>query len=298
MTVAAGRTGSAATGLRGAKTRDLSMSTEPGEATRSGADPAPAALEVVTPEFLQRRRRAMARYAEAWEGVDDLDPKSPAGHAYGVRKSAWLTQDYRRIHRRRAMNIGPQEVIDVLVAAGVKNWVLMGLHGYAGYLPQPRATQDVDVLVPYGQRKRAVRAIRQAWPDLIVRELAQVVRFLDTADRGPDGQPQAVIDVMQPWGRFQATILKQHVLVDQETQHRIPTLEAALVSKYAAMISPHRAMEKREYDAGDFRRLVRTNHDRIRHEELRQLADEVWDGAGEDIERLIRIALSDAPLPL
>lgn len=262
------------------------------------ATAAPVPSELTTPELIERRRVAMARYAEAFEGVDDLDPKCPAGHAYGVRKSAWLTQDYRRIHRRQAMNIGPQEVIDVLVAAGVKNWLLMGLHGYVGYLAMPRATQDVDVMVPYSERKRAVRAIRNAWPDLILRELSQVVRFLDPADLGPDGLPKAVIDLMQPWGTFQETILKQHVLIDPETQHRIPTLEAALVSKYAAMVSPHRDRDKREQDAVDFRRMVRANHDRIRRDALRRLADEVWDGAGEDIERFLKAALDDQPFPI
>ena len=230
----------------------------------------------------------MAQYEDAWKGVDDLDPTDPAGHACGVRKSAWLTENYRRIHRKQAMNIGPQEVIDVLVAAGVKNWVLMGLHGYVGYLAQPRATQDVDVMVPYRQRKRAVKAIRQAWPNLLVRELSQVVRFLDPADLGHDGQPKPVIDLMQPWGKFQETILKQHVLIDEETQHRIPTLEAALVAKYAAMVSPHRGRDKREQDAVDFRRMVRVNHDRIRLEDLRRLADEVWEGAGAEIEQFLR----------
>jgi hypothetical protein len=196
------------------------------------------------------------------------------------------------------MNIGPQEVIDVLVAAGVKDWVLMGLHGYVGYLAMPRATQDVDVMVPYSERKRAVRAIRNAWPDLILRELSQVVRFLDPADLGPDGLPKAVIDLMQPRGTFQETILKQHVLIDPETHHRIPTLEAALVSKYAAMASPPEDFVTREYHAGDFRRMVRANHDRIRLDVLRRLADEVWDGAGEDIERFLNAALGDQPFPI
>ena len=262
------------------------------------APPKPALPEFFTPEHLERRRRAMAQYADACQGLDDLDPACAAGHAYGVRKSAWLTENYRSIHRRQAMNIGPQEVIDVLVAAGVKKWVLMGLHGSVGYLTQPRATQDVDVMIPYSERKRAVKAIRSAWPNLIVRELSQVVRFLDPADLGPDGKPKAVIDVMQPWGKFQETILKQHVLVDEETQHRIPTLEAALVAKYAAMVSPHRDREKREYDAGDFRRMVRGNYDRIRRDELRRLADEVWEGAGAEIDQFLETALSDEPFPI
>ena len=100
------------------------------------------------------------------------------------------------------MNVSPQEVIDVLVAAGVKNWVLMGLHGYVGYLPEPRATQDVDVMVPSGQRKLAAKAIRQAWPGLIVRELSQVVPFMDPNDLYPNGQPKPVIDLMLPGASF------------------------------------------------------------------------------------------------
>ncbi|MBM4088350.1 MAG: hypothetical protein FJ276_02810 [Planctomycetes bacterium] len=274
------------------------MSAERRDAAKEAADSKLAVSTSLTPEFLERRRLAMAQYAEAWEGVDDLDPKGPAGHAYAVHKSAWLTQDYRRLHRKQAMSIGPQEVIDVLVAAGVKKWVLMGLHGYVGYLALPRATQDVDVMIPYSARKLAVRAVCEAWPNLIVRELSQVVRFLDPGDTGPDGKPKAVIDLMQPWGKFQETILDQHVLVDPETQHRIPTLEAALVSKYAAIVSPHRDVDKREQDAVDFRRMVRANHQRIRHDVLRGLADEVWDGAGEDIEQFVEIALSDERFPI
>jgi hypothetical protein len=107
-----------------------------------------------------------------------------------------------------------------------------------------------------------------------------------------------VIDLMQPWGKFQETILKQHVLIDPESQHRIPTLEAALVAKYAAMVSPYRDADKREYDAGDFRRMVRANHDRIRHDQLRQLADEVWEGGGAEIERFLVTALSNEGFPI
>ena len=196
------------------------------------------------------------------------------------------------------MDISPQAVIDVLVAAGVKNWVLMGLHGYVGYLPDPRATQDVDVMVPYRQRKRAVNAIREAWPNLIVHELSQVVRFLDPEDRTPDGQPKPVIDLMQPWGKFQETILREYVVIDKETLHRIPRLEAALVSKYAAMLSDFRDRDKKEQDAVDFRRMVRVNHDRIDRGALRRLADEVWEGGAEEIERFLEIALSDQPFPM
>jgi hypothetical protein len=58
-----------------------------------------------------------------------------------MRISVEITSDYRATHRKAAMDIKPQDVIDVLVSAGVKKWVLMGLHGYVGYLPQPQDGQ-------------------------------------------------------------------------------------------------------------------------------------------------------------
>ncbi|NUQ61679.1 MAG: hypothetical protein HUU20_04270 [Pirellulales bacterium] len=250
-----------------------------------------------TAEHLDRRRRAMAQYA-GWQGADDLDPKTPAGHAYGVRVSSRLSGEFKRTHRKLAMDISPQDVIDVLKAAGVKNWALMGLHGYVGYLPSPRATQDVDVMVPYRQRQRAVKAIRRAWPELVLRELSQVVRFLDPQDRDAAGRPKPVIDLMLPGAKFQQTILDEYIVIDEPTGHSIPRLEAALVCKYAAMISPHRDPDKRGYDCADFRVMVRANEKAIHRDDLRRLAGQVWEGGPEEIERFLEIALGNRPFPL
>ncbi len=140
--------------------------------------------ELYTPEYQQRRREAVARQeGTMWKGVDATDPTHPAGHAAGIRISVGITSNYRATHREGALDIKPQDVIDVLVAAGIKKWVLMGLHGYVGYLPQPRATQDVDVLIRQSDRKRAIKAVQQAWPSLEIEELEPVVRFKDPADR-------------------------------------------------------------------------------------------------------------------
>jgi hypothetical protein len=256
--------------------------------------------EFISPAYLERRRLALEAAAEAagFRGIDEGDPKGPSGHAYAIRKSTQLTSYTKRHQRKASMDITPQEVIDVINAAGIKNWVLMGLHGYVGYMPSPRATQDVDVMVPYSERNRAKKAIAARWPELVVREVFQVTRFLDPLDLDNDGQPKPTIDIMHPWGPFQELILKQYVVVDDETQHRIPTLEAALVSKYAAIVSPHRDRDKKEYDAGDFRRLVRANHERIQTGDLHRLAELVWEGGAKDIDRFVEISLSDKPLPI
>jgi hypothetical protein len=148
-----------------------------------------------TPEYYAYRKAAMARVPYF---IDYGDPTTAVGHEYGLRLSSRLTRDYRKLHRKLAIDITPQPVIDVLVNAGVKKWVLMGLHGYVGYMADPRATQDVDILVAAREKKKAVEAIKSAWPTLLVEEYPVVVRFRDPNDLGSDGQPKPTIDLMLP----------------------------------------------------------------------------------------------------
>ena len=250
-----------------------------------------------TPEFLAARHAAMLAQT-GFKGVDDTDPTAPSGHAYGIRVSSRLTSDYRKRVRNLEVDVTPDEVIDCLRTAGVKNWVLMGLHGYVGYLPMPRATQDVDVMVPYSEKNRAVKAIAHRWPMLIQRASSQVVRFLDPSDDFPDGQPKPVVDIMLPWSPFQESILKRHVTIDVKTGNRHPTLEAAIVSKYAPLVSPYRSWDKKQQDAVDLRRIIRANHDQIDRSVVRELADQVWEQGGEELLSFLDLAMQDKPFPV
>ncbi|MFV2066747.1 MAG: nucleotidyl transferase AbiEii/AbiGii toxin family protein [Pirellulales bacterium] len=257
----------------------------------------PGNAEEFSLAYLERRRRALEQ--TAWpEDTDSSDPTGPSGHAYAIRKSKWLTSEFRHNYRKGAMDITPQNVIDVLIAAGVKHWVLMGLHGYVGYMPEPRATQDVDVLVPYSQQKLVRKAIAERWPALVIEELSQVIRFKDPADLDSAGAPKPVVDVMLPWSPLHALILQEYVVIDGETGHRLPTVEAAIVSKYASMLSPYRNRARKEQDAVDFRHLVRANHDRLDAAVLRRLASLVWEDGAEEIGRFVELAVSDEALPI
>ena len=69
--------------------------------------------EFFSPAYLEKRRRAMEADT-AFKGVDALDPKLPAGHAYAIRKSTWLATNTKVDQRKATMDIKPQEVIDVL----------------------------------------------------------------------------------------------------------------------------------------------------------------------------------------
>jgi hypothetical protein len=106
-----------------------------------------------------------------------------------------------------------------------------------------------------------------------------------------------VIDLMHPCSPFHALILKEYVVIDESTRHRILTLEAALGSKYDAMRSPSRAYVDKAYDAATFRFLVKANRDRIREADLRRLAGLVWENGADEILRFIELALSDQPFP-
>lgn len=253
--------------------------------------------EFFSPAYLEKRRCALQRGAPPPD-TETGSPTRPAGHAYAIGVSTRLTSQFRSSRGTVAMDITSQEVVDALESAGVKNWVLVGLHGYAGYMPTPRATQDIDVLVARHQLARAKKAIAGKWPDLAMRELEAVIRFVDPRHLDSDAQPQPVVDLMAPWAPFQELILDQYVVLDAKTGHRLPTLEAAVVLKYAAMLSPYRDRERKDYDAGDFRRLVRANIDRLRPADLHRLAGLVWQQGAEEIDRFVRIALSDAPFPI
>ncbi len=248
-----------------------------------------------TPEWVAYRKAAIAKTSGF---MDYGDPTEPVGHAYGVRLSSRLTRDYRQLHSKLAMDITPQPVIDVLIKAGVKKWVLMGLHSYVGYMAAPRATQNVDILVSLRERNKAVEAIKAAWPSLIVEDYPEVVRFLDPNDPGPDGKPKPTIDLMLPWTPFYMTILKSYVIIDKATGHSIPRIEAALVSKYAAMVSETRSLGKKTHDAGDFRHIVQASGKLIDIPSLRRLANEVWNGAADEIERFLDIAVNERPFEL
>jgi hypothetical protein len=64
------------------------------------------------------------------------------------------------------------------------------------------------------------------------------------------------------------------------------------------MMSDERSRVKKEQDCVDFCRITLPNRERINLTLLRQLADEVWSGGGDDIVKLLDIAVSDKPFPI
>jgi hypothetical protein len=220
------------------------------------------------------------------------------GHASGIATSTAIVRSYRKDHRRTSQHVEPNQVIDVLVNAGIQRWVLMGLYGYVGYLAQPRATQDVDVLVGEDELEKAIAAIENRWPLLQTERTEVVVRFRDPGEIAITGEMKQVIGIMLPSNSCYAAILREYHRIDEATGHRIPIIEAACASKFAALVSPYREWEKKAYDAADLRSILSPNKDTIDRTLLSRLGDLVYPGGSTEILEFLDLAIQKKPFPI
>ncbi len=225
-------------------------------------------------------------------------PTRPVGHGSGLKTSTDIIRSYRKDHRRGSQHVEPQQVIEVLQQAEIKRWVLMGLYGYVGYLAMPRATQDVDILVGPDELERVIAAICQRWPALVVDRQEVVVRFRDPGEVAIDGEMKQVIDAMLPSNACYQAILERYHMLDATTGHRIPIIEAACASKFAALVSPYREWEKKSYDAGDLRSIMSANADTLDRELLGRLGDLVYPDGGRELLEFLQLTIDKKPFPV
>jgi hypothetical protein len=201
-------------------------------------------------------------------------------HRTALRISSNVTRNIRQLQGRTKLDIQPRHVIKVLNKARVQ-FTLVGAHGIAGWLLDPRASQDVDFMI-HAQHKKAVQAVRKAFPDLRVVDLEVVTRFMDPATDRP------VIDLMKPDSDLHQNVADYTVPVGRT--HRVPDLEMALALKFAAMDSPNRNEIKKGQDAVDFASMVAAHGDEIADDKLFSLGEMVKNGGGKEILKLVEEA--------
>lgn len=201
-------------------------------------------------------------------------PRRLDRHAESLRISSALSAYYVR------NIVTPLEVIAVLNREKI-SFVLVGAHGIGGWMDEPRATQDVDVLVADRQVKKAIRALLAEFPHLDARDEEVVVRLQDRESA------KVLIDVMKPRSLYRETFKHTQVASAGGQNYRIPSLQMALAMKFAAMISPNRQEAKKLKDASDFIVMVMRNAD-IDTEELGRLGDLVYNGGGREVCEMVR----------
>jgi hypothetical protein len=210
-------------------------------------------------------------------------------HLDALHTSSWLSSHFRENYQPMAIDVKPEQVIEILGQANIK-CVLMGTHALNTYRDEARATQDVDVLVRKKDIHKAVKALHKAFPGLTINDTPVVTRFVDPATE------KVVLDVMKPTQGVLRLIFRYLVPVGET--HNIPDLEMALASKFAAMVSPLRRREKKFQDAADFLNAFANNRHTVDIKKLQRLAEKVYRGGGEEVMQLINDFESGRPIQL
>lgn len=201
---------------------------------------------------------------------------------YLFESTCEYTAKFYEWHRPGVIVIDPRVVVSVLKKAHV-SFVLMGTHGTASYRGGTRSTEDVDVLVAKRDHRKAVVAIQKKFPELIVEDGVVVTRFREPMLNEPR------IDLMKPQQEVFRMVFRQTV---DAGGVRIPNLEMAIVSKFAAMVSPYRKVIKKHIDISDFMLIVQNNAKVIDRGKLRRLAKKVYPAGDVEIERLVQDVLA------
>jgi hypothetical protein len=200
-------------------------------------------------------------------------------HLDALHTSSRLSSHFRKNFQPMASDVTPEHVIQVLHEAGIK-CILMGAHALNTYRDEPRATQDVDILVRKKDLSKALRVLSMAFNGLILQDTPEVTRFVDPATN------KVVLDLMKPSpGVFQ--VIFRHTLAVGDT-HLIPDLEMALAAKFAAMVSPNRRPDKKMLDAADFANVVMGHRSAISVKKLQRLAAKVYPDGDKEILQVIQ----------
>jgi hypothetical protein len=72
------------------------------------------------------------------------------------------------------------------------------------------------------------------------------VRFRDPGEVAIDGEMEQVIDLMLLTNPGYKAVLQKYHRMDGTKGHRIPIIEAACASKFAALVSPYRDWERKQ----------------------------------------------------
>jgi hypothetical protein len=187
--------------------------------------------------------------------------------------------------------VSPQEVITVLNRAKI-SFVLVGAFGLALWRKEARGTEDVDVVVAAKQVKKAVRVLLDAFPQLEPVDFEVVVRLRDRETQ------EVFVDVKKPLQQPYREVFKHPHTVSSEGQtYRIPSLEMAVVMKFASMTSLNRAVEDSYRDAHDFIRMIKNNPE-FDKDKVGELASLIYPEAGKVVLDLARKAQAGEKLNL
>jgi hypothetical protein len=201
-------------------------------------------------------------------------------HAESIKVSSFLSKlpVIGREQKEDVKRMAPEELIPLLQNAGV-DFVLAGAHGIAGWMAEPRATQDVDFIIRIRDKQKATDALLAKHPNLEIEKHPDVWRF-------KSGEQYVVDLILTRAPLFRRVIKEFKTTRIGKREAKVPKLEAALAMKFASMTGHWRKLEKKYSDASDFASMARHNP-AINEGLLRELGELVYPGGGVDLVRYV-----------
>lgn len=249
-----------------------------GEAPQMGTHVLPAGLS----------RRVVARFLAARPEDWKPEPPRPKGFFYGFRNDCLE----RTVGLTRELVEGvmsPRDIVPVLERERIP-YVLLGLYGISGWLKEPRATEDVDVLVAQRHLKRTVSALCKTFPGLVAKDTPVVVRLFE-------GE-RAVADVMKAHHPLFVEALGNTCKASlQGMKVVVPVLEVALALKFFSMTSVGRQAKDKYQDAHDFINMVQNNKV-ISSSKLLTWGELAYAGGGDDLVKMVADARAGRKLEI
>jgi len=180
--------------------------------------------------------------------------------------------------------VNPLEVAALFESQKV-SYVLIGGHMLSYYTGTARATVDVDFIISGTDFERASQAINEAYAQFQPHNRVYHVTYDTKKPHVKD--PERIDLVKDGFPLFKSVVKKYCVTLRSKKQVvKIPTIEAAIALKFAALISPHRGDENKPVDHADLLKLIRTQP-KLDKKTLLVLGELIYLGGGKELVAMI-----------
>ncbi len=187
--------------------------------------------------------------------------------------------------------INPLEVIQLFEKHQIE-YMLVGGHMLAYHTDNPRATVDVDFIIAKKDFKQAVSIINNVYPNLILNDKNHHITFDDKNDTSKHSER---IDLIKDEFPLFKLVLKSIQNTNEEI--KIPILEAAIVLKFAACISPNRPEEDKLVDQADLIQLIKSNNN-LNKKIVSTLSESIYTGGSNELMQVIEDVLNNKAINL
>jgi hypothetical protein len=186
-------------------------------------------------------------------------------------------------------------LLDVLAEVEAEHCLIGGIA--VGYYSRPRATVDVDMLIPATKTARITEALERRGY-VVTKHTGMVRVYSPGATLGKD---EAIADLVEreanPTLREAARSSEDAVVLGHKVRIASRGAMVALL-KFSAALSPTRRIGDRYIDVGDLDRILRTHFDQNDEAVALHVADSMYPGARAELARMIDDLKNNRPVKI